>query len=620
MAVPSQPPTVDARARIAGLDGLRALAVIGVLLYHGEVSWAQGGFIGVDIFFVLSGYLVTSIVVAGFHKRGNLGLRHFWGARLRRLAPAQLSMIVAVTVVVALLHRDELATLRGQVLAALTGTTNWYLLATEGSYFEQLGRPPLLRHLWSLAVELQFYLVFPPLLVFALRRWGHRMDRILQVLLGLVVASTIYLAVLFDPNGDPTRAYFDTFARLAAPLLGAALALVWQPKSLLRGPARQLGRASSLAGGVSLVLLLWMMHAAGDRSAFMYRGGFLLAALLSTVVVAGLTHPAGGLGGRWALGHPLLVGIGWRSYGLYLWHWPIFMLLRPRIDVSWSWATTFWVRILLTVVLTEVCYRLVERPWHLRAPDASLAGIRRRLFQPSGVATAPRLAALGGTFLVATTVIVLALPHSGGDEIEDSLTAGRAAIEQASGAPGSDDRATSTRGEQGEVVDGTTSTTVAADPTTRTVTLVGDSVMVGAAPDLVAEFGDRANVNAEVSRQAESLGPIIRQLGVEGRLGEVVVVQVGINGTVTEDDLRAIEEAAGGRPLYVLNARVPRSWEQSNNALVKRLVPKLTKGEVVDWYATSNGKLGWYLDDGIHLTAEGRAGYADLIRRAVDRG
>jgi peptidoglycan/LPS O-acetylase OafA/YrhL len=590
---------------------LRALAVVGVLLYHGEVSWARGGFVGVDVFFVLSGYLVTTVVLSGFAKTGGLGFGRFWSARLRRLAPAQIALIVAVTIVVALFHRDELADLRGQVIAALTGTTNWYLLATEGSYFDQLGRPPLLRHLWSLAVELQFYLLFPPLLIVALKAAGDRLDRVLIGIGVAVVASSVYLAVLFDPNGDPTRAYFDTFARLAAPLLGAGLALVWRPRALSRGAVRSAGSVVSLVGAGGVVVLLAIMATAGDRSAVMYRGGFLFTAIVSTVVVAALVHPTGWLGGPRAFGHPVLVAIGLRSYGLYLWHWPVFTLLRPRIDVGWSWGVTFGVRMLVTVLLTEACYQLIEKPWHLRAPDASFAGIKRRLLQPAGIAPAARFGTLASVVLVFASTVIVALPHEQRDEIADSLDAGQAAIEQSVSPQAGADPATTEPGE-------TTTTTELAPIGERTVTLVGDSVLVGAAPDVLAAFGDRANVDAAVSRQAAELAPIVRQLGVEGRLGQVVVVQVGINGTVTDDDLRAIEEAAEGRPLYVINARVPRSWEQSNNELVDDLVPELEKGEVIDWYAASDGRRDYFLADGIHLTEEGRVAYAELIRNAVD--
>jgi peptidoglycan/LPS O-acetylase OafA/YrhL len=524
-----------------------------------------------------------------------------------------LALFVWVTLTVAVLHSDELADLRGQIVAALAGVTNWYLIATDGSYFEQLGRPPLLRHLWSLAVELQFYLLFPPLFVLALRRTGARMDRLVMGLGAAIVASTVYMAVLYDPGTDPTRAYFDTFARLAAPLTGAVLALLWRPASLARGPAANAGARVSAAGIGGLVVVLWFMHAADDRGALMYRGGFLVVALASAVVVAAAVHP-GAVFGR-VLAHPVLVAIGLRSYGLYLWHWPVFMLLRPRIDVSWSWGVTFVVRIVITVVLTELCYRYVERPWHLRAPDASFAGIRRRLFQPSGIPTGPRLAALGGTLLTVVSVVILALPHPANDDIAESLEAGQAALEQASRAPAQTPVTSLAPGQ-------TTTTTTAPDggrllPDDGRVTMVGDSVMLGAAPDLLAAFGDDGLVDAAVARQADELAPTITQLGKEGRLGSTVVVQVGINGTVSDEDLRSIAEAAAGRRLVVINARVPRPWEQNNNAVVADVVPTLDHASVLDWYRLSDGQRQWYLDDGVHLTTEGRAAYADAIVESV---
>jgi peptidoglycan/LPS O-acetylase OafA/YrhL/lysophospholipase L1-like esterase len=609
------------RARIDGLDGLRALAVVGVLLYHADVRWARGGFVGVDVFFVLSGYLVTSIVLGSLAKRGHLGFRRFWAARFRRLLPAQVTLFAAVTLAVAIGWSNELATLRSQVLAALTGTTNWYLIATQASYFDQLGRPPLFRHLWSLAIELQFYLVFPLVLIVVLRRWGDRLERVVAGLAVAILASTVWMAILYHPNTDPTRAYFDTFARLAAPLTGAVLALVWRPEALRRAPIARRPGPSTAAGVAALVVLLWIMHTAGDRSASMYRGGFLLTAIASAVVVAAITHPATLLGGRRAFGHPALVAIGLRSYGLYLWHWPIYTLIRYRIDVGWSWGTVFTVRIVLTVAATELCYRLVERPWHLRLPDASAAGIRRRLLAPRGVATAPRLGALGSALALGIAVVVLAVPHQRKDSIGDSLRTGEAALANQGTFEGTPPTAGSgsTDGEAASGAGGpSTTTTIPPAPGTATVTLIGDSVMVGAAPTLIDEFGDRAIIDAKVSRQADVLAAIVEQLGKEGRLGSVVVVQVGINGTVTADELRAVVDAAAGRRVLIVNARVPRSWETDNNELVRTLVPTLHNAGVIDWYSASNGHRDWFLNDGVHLTETGRRAYADLIKAAVD--
>ena len=606
------PTSTPPRPRIAGLDGLRAVAVIGVMLYHAEVPWAQGGFLGVDVFFVLSGYLVTSIVIEGIDRRGSLGFRRFWSSRMRRLAPAQVAVIATTVLVVAVWHGNELADLRGQVASALTGTTNWYLITTQSSYFEQLGRPPLLRHLWSLAIELQFYLLFPLVLAVLWPRFRNRLDRFCLGLVVAIMASGLYLALLFHPGSDPSRAYYDTFARFEAPLIGALLAVLWRPQALRRAPAAAHGRQVSIAGGGALLALLVIIRSFDDRSAVLYRGGFVVVALLTAVVVAALTHPHGLIGGRRGLGHPALVAIGVRSYGLYLWHWPVYALLRPRIDVGWSWATTLVVRVAITVVLTELCYRLVERPWHLRAPSTSMAALMAMVRGPRHASPVTRGFALSAATLVVVAAVIMAVPHKPNDAIGDTLRTGEAALASSS-------RTVPTLATTTTVVGGAVAPTTTLPAADGPVTLIGDSVMLGAAPEVIAAFGDRAIIDAKVARQVGSIPSVIRQLDAEGRLAPTVVVQVGINGTVAAQDLDDIAGAVGGRRLFVLDARVPRSWEQSNNATVKDLVPTLPNGKVIDWYDTSNGHRDWFLSDGVHLTAPGRTAYANLIESSVDR-
>ncbi|MCB0971973.1 MAG: acyltransferase [Acidimicrobiales bacterium] len=595
--------------RIAGLDGVRALAVVAVLAYHADIGWAKGGFLGVDVFFVLSGYLMGTITIDAVSRHGGLDLKRFWAGRFRRLMPSQVALMVFFTLLVALFYREELYDLRGQVIAGLTATMNWFLIATEGSYFEQLGRPPLLRHLWSLAIEMQFYLVFPPALAALASRGRFRRDQLAMGLVGLAALSAIWMAILVDPNGDPSRAYFDTFARLMAPLLGAALALIWQPQRIRHAPIMAAGPRVFGAGLVALAGLALMVTKVDDRDLWMYRGGFLLAAVLSVVVLAAITHPGSPLGSSKLLGHRWLVAVGLRSYCIYLWHWPVFALLRPRVDVSWSWTVTFIVRIVVTLVLAELCYRLVERPWHLRSPSTSSAAIFRR--GPTRAERGSPLPSAKATAVaaIAVAVVALVLAKPAVDPIAESLQAGNAALTSTPPVETTPDGDPVTT-----TPDDPTATTIPAAP--GTVTFVGDSVMLGAAPVLLERFGEGTVVNAEVSRQATAYPGALQALAAAGPLGSKVVVQVGNNGTVTDEELEAIAEAAGDADLYFLTVRVPRSWEGDVNQTLRDHAEDLG-ATVIDWRGRSEGQLAWFYDDGIHLNQTGQQAYADVIEQTI---
>ncbi len=343
-----------------GLDGIRALAVAAVLLFHADFRWIPGGFLGVDVFFVVSGYLITSLLLE--ERRGSMtnDLKQFWLRRARRLLPALLAMTTVTCTYAAVFVPDALYHLRRDVLAALTYSTNWWLIASHQSYFDALGRPPLLRHLWSLAVEEQWYLLWPLVFVGAITLVRGRVERLVLPLIVAAVASSVWMAILFDPGADASRVYFGTDTHISGLLLGAAAAMVWTPWRWPHAAGRHLVKLD-LFGWLALVLLAVVMLRYGEDSTLLYRGGFFVVALLSLVVVAVSVHP-GALTLRAALSLPPLRYLGSRSYGLYLWHWPVFMVTRhqdyPWMDQRLRTALQFAV----TLALTEVSFRLVERP------------------------------------------------------------------------------------------------------------------------------------------------------------------------------------------------------------------------------------------------------------------
>nr|NKB92729.1 acyltransferase family protein [Candidatus Nanopelagicales bacterium] len=343
---------------LPGLDGLRAVAIIGVLLYHAGIDWMPGGFLGVDVFFVISGFLITSLILEEYDRSGRVNFAKFYLGRARRLLPAVAVLLIAVGVAVLIVYQDALSAFREDALATVFYVNNWWYIFVDQSYFESVGRPPLLKHLWSLSVEEQFYLIWPAFALLLMRSGGRPLVR--RLALVLAIASTVWMAVLSIRNGypvdaDPSRAYFGTDSHSMGLLVGAALATMWRPGRL----STQVPRGAQLIitgiGVASLAAVIGFYLFVGEFTPWLYRGGFLALAFFTTALIAAVTHPASFLGP--ALGTGILRYIGRRSYGIYLWHWPIFMVTRPGIDVEWSEPVTFVVRIALTLVIAELSYR-----------------------------------------------------------------------------------------------------------------------------------------------------------------------------------------------------------------------------------------------------------------------
>ncbi len=365
-----------------GLDGLRALAVLAVLLYHSGYSWMGGGFLGVDVFFVLSGFLITSLLLGEWSVRSSISLRAFYQRRARRLLPALFALLIGVVLVAAIFIPDELGRLRGEVAGALTYVTNWYLILQQTSYFQALGRPSPLQHLWSLAVEEQYYVFWPLLLLVLLRLVGGRRGPLFVLIALGALLSTAEMWLLFQPFSDPSRVYFGTDTRAATLLVGSALAVIWRPDALARllpfgrQIALEVVTVVSLAAVIAFTVLT---DAYGD---FLYHGGFLLLAVVAAVLIAAVTHPAA-LIGRAVLGHPVLRWFGVRSYAIYLWHWPLFVITRPGLDTAVDGIPLLVLRLVATVALADLSYRLVEVPIRHGAFGRWWASMRQGAWQAS---------------------------------------------------------------------------------------------------------------------------------------------------------------------------------------------------------------------------------------------
>jgi peptidoglycan/LPS O-acetylase OafA/YrhL len=605
---------------IPALDGLRALAVVAVLLYHADQKWIPGGFLGVDVFFVISGYLITCLLLSDYQQTHGIGLKRFWYRRARRLLPALFAMLFVVSLYAILFLPDVLDQLRGEVIAALTYVENWFLVFRDLSYFQSAGRPPLLQHVWSLAVEEQFYLFWPLILMLVLTVWGKsRKALLIGVLCGIAI-STLEMAILFEPFTDPSRVYYGTDTRAATLLVGAALAFVWAPWRLIGRTGRNAGIVLDLVAVVSGIVLFWMFLNVGELDSGLYRGGFLVAAIVSALLIAATVHPASKL-------VPLLLGIsvfrwiGIRSYGIYLWHWPIYMVTRAHSDVPLTGFPLLVLRLTLTFVVAALSYKYIEEPIRHGAIERQWARYRAAPAETQRKLMARFTFGAAG-MVVGLVIIVVGLGNGGsaaappglGQQTEVLVKPGET-LAPTTIAPGGTTTAPTAPPEG-------TPTTVAGAPTT-TVTAIGDSVMLGAYVPLKSTIDTMFNapvtgVDAAQDRQFSAGVDLIQSYKDQGALGQDVVVQLGTNGTVDPADFdRMMNILSDRNKVVIINAKVPRPWEQQVNDTFAAGVKKYKNAVLLDWHSYGGAHPEFFYDDEIHLRPEGAQAYANFVARAL---
>lgn len=619
---------------VPALDGLRALAVIAVIVYHANHSWLGGGFLGVEVFFVVSGYLITLLLTAERERTGAVSLTSFWWRRARRLLPALVVLLVGATIWTALFARERLGMLRGDVVSGLLYGANWFQIWTGESYTADFAFAPL-RHLWSLAVEEQWYIIWPVVVAVATRRLrAHRLPVIGAVLLVAALAVSAWTAYMFrsGPVGDLTQTpdqyftlfgrevlrsdflYLGTVSRSSGLLLGAALAMVWRPWALRRGGAARSAGALDIvgvAGLIALALMAWQFRTVVDVVdggkqpwGFLYRGGFLVAGLATLAVIAPVMHPQSRLG-RWILAAPPLVWIGKRSYGLYLYHWFIFQAHRTLAGAGLEVIEFVWL-MAITLVVTELSYRFVELPVRSGRARVAVSNLVR------SADALPRVAALAlviavvpawsGWSLVTADVVA--------DEITQDLNDNEDAVVRIT-------TTTVSSGPSTTAAPGST-TTVPMQKLPFDVFAVGDSVMLGAAKKLTS-LG--LTVDAAKNRQVIEALQIFNYYKSTGELGERVVVHLGTNGTTKKSTYESIlSPLSGVGTVVVLTVRVPeREYETLNNDIIRSLPSTFPNVSVLDWWAISDGKPEWFAADGVHLNDVGRDEYARAILSAFGR-
>ena len=600
----AQAPARPKSRYIPSLDGLRAFAVLAVIAYHMGMPWATGGLLGVTIFFVLSGYLITSLLVIEFQGTGRINLPDFWLRRIRRLFPAIVFSVVTIAVLCTIFDHALLTKLRPDVLPSLLFFNNWWQIFHNVSYFDALGSPSPVTHFWSLAIEEQFYLIWPVLL-FVMMKLGVK-KRVLSIMtLVLALLSAIDMAVLFDPHGDPSRVYYGTDTRAFSLLIGAWLAFVW--------PSNQLGATDSVnisvrarraldgVGILTFVGLVLMVAFCDGFSPFLYYGGLVLCSILTAIVIAVLVHPASILSKFWGL--PPFVWIGKRSYGIYLWHYPILLLMVPQNGFS---ETPWWMLLLALAVIFAISafsYTFVENPIRHGAIGALLADIAnhrttfvewvRGHIVPVIAAAALVLTAIGGLIFVPDTSAL-----EGGDLLKD----------ESAQIAGPTAGALSEEGQNSHV----TPANAKLD-----ILMIGDSVSVRAIPNFQETFPYGA-IDAAVNRQLYVGQDIYQSYADQDIVGDIVVFALGTNGVATDEQLDTLIGAVGfDKRIWLINTRSTTSWMGETNDALARAADRHENVSLIDWYNLSSTHGEWFDGDGTHLSADGAQAYVDMVHSAV---
>jgi peptidoglycan/LPS O-acetylase OafA/YrhL len=641
-------PTRSGQRYIPGLDGLRALAVLAVIGYHEQFGWASGGLLGVGVFFTLSGYLITSLLLVQWSTDGRMKLGEFWLGRARRLLPALFVMLAVVTAWITLADRARLASLRGAVAAAVTYSSNWYYIAQQQSYFARFAPPGPLDHLWSLAVEEQFYLIWPSLLLLgllALRKFRSRAVAWLIVpTLAMAAASAVEMARLYQPGLDPTRVYEGTDTRAFGLLIGAALAMAMAGRPAERSrPARIATDAAGIAGLVVICLMIWRT---GQYSSFIYRGGLVLLSVATVAAVAAAACP-GSLVGR-ALGLRPLRWLGARSYGLYLWHYPVIVLTSPANsaeDLPRAAA-----QIAASIALAALSWRFIEEPVRHGAIGRIWKRMRtsgRRALPGWGGMTA--LTGASGVLVIACAGLAGSVPAAAGGSA-DSLSAG-SALPLTS-------RSVSKAGTRPQVAGAKPSSAAEARPAgplrtaCHSVAHIGDSTSEGlVSPDYLPDPADR------ITARYEDIGVHSVWTNISGGRSIVEVLPGQVNGydaalsmrregfrgcwvlALGTDDtadvavgsevplgvrIARMMSAAHGEPVMWVNVKsllasgpyAEANMRKWNNALL-RACPRYPNMRIYNWAAVVQKR--WFISDGIHYTSAGYKARAKMIANALAR-
>ena len=628
-AASGRPGTPSKRRYLPGLDGLRALAVFAVIAYHLGLSWAQGGLVGVTVFFVISGFLITGLLLRELDESGTVDIKRFWVRRLRRLMPAVI-LVIAVTALLAFAFNHVLLyKLKEDAVPSLLWFTNWWYIFRQQSYFDAIAAPSPLLHFWSLAIEEQFYLVWP-LVLLLLARLGTKRTRLRRIVVVLAAVSGIAMALLYNPQADPSRVYYGTDTRAFSLLVGAYLACVLPvftrvPRGSGEHPVPLPDRTQAqVAGLVGLVALVVLTVAVPGTSPFFYRGGLVLASVLSAVLITAIVMPRT-LFSK-VFGAKPLVWLGKRSYGIYLWHYPLLLLMNPT-NAAAPGPVKIVLELVLIVVASELSYRFVEEPLRRGAIGRAIAGWKQGALSGQ---QRRRYAVCTGACLALLVPAVLATalaqnPNEGrGLLTDEDIASMQAAGGSTSGKDGGTKDDSSKDGSKGENADSDKAATIKDSEKKKKVEvkgyeplMIGDSVSIGLT-DVFHEAYPGGLIDACGNRQIAMGQKVFDYYRDRDEVGQNVIIALGTNGSFDAEQAEAlIKDIGKDRTIWFITNHVPASWQRDTNDIIAQMAEKHDNVKVIDWDSYVSGHEDWTSEDGIHLSHAGRVAFMKMIVDAI---
>ncbi len=626
------------RRYITGFDGIRTLAVIGVIVYHLMPASLQGGYLGVPIFFVVSGYLITDILLQDWLNYGHVRIGRFLGHRMRRLYPAFVTMLLGTTAYITLFQRSLLTNIRATVVTNLLYVYNWFEIGHGQSYFDRFNGESPFTHLWSLSIEGQYYL-FWPLIIGLLMLIFKKRSRIFWFMIAMAGISAVAMALLYDP-ANTNRVYYGTDTRMFAILIGSGLAFVWPSRELSPDIGHSNQLTLDILGGVSLVVLIWMFFQMAGTSAFTYRGGMLLFTIVSAVLVATVAHPGSHM--NRLLTNPVFTYIGQRSYGIYLYQFPVMIFYETKVkNIGDHPLINSLIEVALILLVTELSYRFIENP--MRHYDYS------RLWTDfTNFLRAPKFNRVTGT-ITGLTIILFVITAVGfvqqpsksaatqktdlqktiDKNTKNASKKNAAALKRQKAAA----KAAKIKTEQMKtkaalaklspkqkkvVKEYNLKPQVVLAMGTTDLTAIGDSVLLDVSPDL-QDVIPGAVVQGKVGRQVTDVPPIIGSLKQQGQLAHNVLINIGTNGTITNAQAEQVVNMIGkDHQIFWVTAHVPtQSWQHQVNTQIKKTAANHPNVHVVDWYKKALNQSDWFASDNVHPNTAGNRKLTKLIANEI---